>query len=61
MGQLTRVSSGIAGLDRILLGGLIPQRAYLVHGPPGAGKTETGARIIVELLQQELQKFPVLY
>jgi len=46
MGQLTRVSSGIAGLDRILLGGLIPQRAYLVHGPPGAGKTTLGMHFL---------------
>lgn len=34
-----RVSSGIAGLDEILGGGLTPHRLYLVEGMPGAGKT----------------------
>src|SRR5436309_2026512 len=46
MGQLTRVSTGIDGLDNILNGGLIPQRAYLVHGPPGAGKTILGMHFL---------------
>lgn len=34
-----RVSTGIAGLDEILHGGLAPDRLYLVEGAPGAGKT----------------------
>ncbi|HEV7266257.1 MAG TPA: ATPase domain-containing protein [Falsiroseomonas sp.] len=34
-----RVSTGIAGLDEILGGGLAPDRLYLVEGAPGAGKT----------------------
>jgi circadian clock protein KaiC len=34
-----RVQTGIEGLDRLLGGGLIPKRAYIVAGPPGAGKT----------------------
>jgi circadian clock protein KaiC len=46
MGQLTRLSTGIAGLDNILSGGLIPQRVYLVHGPPGAGKTTLGMHFL---------------
>jgi circadian clock protein KaiC len=46
MGQLTRVPTGIGGLDRILLGGLIPQRVYLVHGAPGAGKTTLGLHFL---------------
>ncbi len=33
------VSTGIAGLDEILGGGLAPDRLYLVEGAPGAGKT----------------------
>lgn len=34
-----RLSTGIAGLDLILGGGLVPGSAYIVWGPPGAGKT----------------------
>ncbi len=36
---LERVPSGIAGLDRILHGGFLKGRTYLLMGPPGAGKT----------------------
>jgi circadian clock protein KaiC len=41
-----RVSTGIQGLDNILLGGLIPQRAYSVYGEPGAGKTTLGLHFL---------------
>ena len=34
-----RLSTGVAGLDEILLGGLIPGRVYLVRGAPGTGKS----------------------
>jgi circadian clock protein KaiC len=37
-----RLSMGVAGLDEILEGGLIPGRAYLLRGGPGAGKTTLG-------------------
>ena len=38
--QITQhVSSGIAGLDEILQGGLTPDRIYLLEGNPGTGKT----------------------
>lgn len=33
------ISTGIAGLDHILVGGLPSERLYLVEGTPGAGKT----------------------
>jgi circadian clock protein KaiC len=33
------VPLGIEGLDNVLLGGLPPNRVYLVEGDPGAGKT----------------------
>lgn len=35
-------STGIAGLDDILNGGLTPDRMYLVEGTPGTGKTTLG-------------------
>lgn len=34
-----KIPTGIAGLDRMLRGGLLPGRPYLVVGPPGSGKT----------------------
>lgn len=37
--QPERVTSGIAGLDRIMQGGLLKGRTYLIMGIPGAGKT----------------------
>lgn len=35
-------STGIAGLDDVLNGGLTPDRLYLVEGTPGTGKTTLG-------------------
>ncbi len=34
-----KIPTGITGLDRMLRGGLLPGRPYLVVGPPGSGKT----------------------
>ncbi len=42
----TRLSTGIAGLDKILLGGLIPGRAYLLRGGSGTGKTTAGLHFL---------------
>lgn len=42
---LERVSTGITGLDTVLEGGLIRGSAYIVHGPPGAGKTILASQI----------------
>jgi len=41
-----RISTGIDGLDYILRGGLLPGRAYLVHGEPGTGKTTLGLHFV---------------
>lgn len=41
-----RISTGIPGLDYILHGGLLPGRAYLVHGEPGTGKTTLGLHFL---------------
>ncbi|GAC1306662.1 MAG: ATPase domain-containing protein [Vulcanimicrobiaceae bacterium] len=40
--QKARVSTGIAGLDEVLGGGLLAGRTYLLSGPPGGGKTTLG-------------------
>jgi circadian clock protein KaiC len=45
---LARAKTGIAGLDEILHGGLIPARLYLVDGNPGAGKTTLALQFLQE-------------
>ncbi|MCG6158151.1 ATPase domain-containing protein [Rubinisphaera margarita] len=37
-----KLSTGIDGLDEVLEGGFLPQRAYLVRGTAGTGKTTIG-------------------
>ena len=41
-----RCPTGIAGLDEVLHGGLVPQRAYLARGGPGTGKTTLGLHFL---------------
>jgi circadian clock protein KaiC len=41
-----RLSTGVPGLDEVLYGGLIPQRAYLLRGGPGCGKTTLGLHFL---------------
>jgi len=45
--QAGRLSTGIQGLDEVLLGGLLPRRAYLVRGGPGTGKTILGLHYLM--------------
>jgi circadian clock protein KaiC len=42
------VSTGIAGFDDILCGGFPPNRVYLIHGNPGAGKTTLALQYLLE-------------
>ncbi len=42
------ISTGIAGLDNILGGGLTKERLYLLEGDPGAGKTTIALQFLVE-------------
>jgi circadian clock protein KaiC len=53
--QSVRLSTDIDGLDDILLGGLVPGRAYLVRGGPGTGKTL--ALVKIEPLQYTVDEF----
>lgn len=56
----SRVSTGIAGLDEVLGGGLIPQRAYLLRGAPGTGKTLVGLHFLVAGARRENPLFIAL-
>jgi circadian clock protein KaiC len=46
--NLGRSKTGVAGLDEILYGGLIPARLYLIDGNPGAGKTTLALHFLLE-------------
>jgi len=43
-----RLSTGVGGLDDIIEGGLIPNRVYLVTGPPGSGKTTLSLQFLIQ-------------
>ena len=43
-----RISSGNAGLDTILKGGLPRNRLYLLEGSPGSGKTTFALQYLLE-------------
>src|ERR1700761_1982670 len=43
-----RLSTGIAGLDDVLCGGLDAQHLYLVEGEPGTGKTTLALQYLLE-------------
>jgi circadian clock protein KaiC len=42
------LSTGVAGLDDVLGGGLTPNRLYLIEGTPGAGKTTIALQFLME-------------
>ncbi len=44
----TRLSTGVAGLDEVLLGGLLSGYVYMVRGQPGAGKTTLAMQFLLE-------------
>jgi circadian clock protein KaiC len=46
--QVSTISTGIAGLDRLLRGGLTANRMYLVAGLPGTGKTTLALQFLLE-------------
>ena len=46
------ISSGVAGLDAILNGGLGPERLYLVEGEPGTGKTTLAVQFLNQGVSQ---------
>jgi circadian clock protein KaiC len=50
---MDRVKTGIAGLDTMLNGGLLPARPYVVSGPSGSGKTVVSEHFLLEGLRQQ--------
>ncbi len=46
-----KISTGIEGLDRILYGGFIPNRSYLLQGGPGTGKSTLGYHFLNQGIQ----------
>jgi len=44
----TPMSTGIGNLDNILGGGLTSNRAYLLEGTPGSGKTTIALQFLLE-------------
>jgi circadian clock protein KaiC len=57
-GIFTRLGTGVAGLDDILCGGLLPNRLYLLEGMPGSGKTTLAFQFLLEGVRRGE---PVLY
>lgn len=51
--QDPRISTGTAGLDIVLKGGLTPGRIYLLEGAPGSGKTTLGLQFLLEGIRQK--------
>ncbi len=45
-------STGIAGLDQLLHGGLPPNRLHLIEGEPGTGKTTLALQFLLQGRQQ---------
>lgn len=60
MGMTAKVlaTTGVSGLDTILLGGLPADRCYLVEGAPGTGKTTLALQFLLEGVRRGE---PVLY
>jgi circadian clock protein KaiC len=48
----TRISTGVAGLDDVLAGGLPAHHLYLIEGDPGTGKTTVALHFLREGVRQ---------
>lgn len=46
-----KIRTGVPGLDKMLHGGLVPGRPYILSGPPGAGKTTLAVQFLREGLE----------
>lgn len=48
MTERLKIPTGVRGLDAMLHGGFIPNRPYIVSGPPGSGKTTLCMQYLLE-------------
>jgi KaiC/GvpD/RAD55 family RecA-like ATPase len=46
-----RIRSGVSGFDDLVGGGFLPERLYVLSGPPGSGKTTFTAQFVAEGLR----------
>jgi circadian clock protein KaiC len=46
--ELTKVKTGVSGLDAVLAGGLIAGSVILIAGPAGSGKTTLGNQVVFQ-------------
>jgi KaiC/GvpD/RAD55 family RecA-like ATPase len=46
-----KIRTGVSGLDKMLHGGFVPGRPYIVSGPPGSGKTILSIQFLREGLE----------
>lgn len=51
---MRRVRTGILGLDKMLYGGLIAGRPYVIAGPPGSGKTILGMHFLLQGIKDSI-------
>lgn len=49
---MIKVETGISGLDKMLNGGLIAGRPYLLSGEPGAGKSIFGMQFLMQAVKE---------
>lgn len=52
-GDSDRIKSGVARLDYILKGGFLRGGTYILHGPPGSGKTIFGNQTCFNIIKQQ--------
>ncbi len=50
---MQRISTGLDNLNRILAGGLIKNRVYLLRGGPGSGKTTFSLQFLLEGIKKK--------
>lgn len=51
MNSVSKISTGLSGLDEILKGGLLPQKSYLIRGGPGTGKSTFGYHFLSQAVE----------